>query len=175
MQWSRAAALFSILFRECVVLQTSMTNTPLGDVIYRPRPFVQCSGHRGVLMTDRLYKTVLADLSTSLTMQPLMFDDTGACDVVVDEEIALKVVVDPVFQRLLLIGLMDISPDLPLQRLLSGALNPLFNDGPGLGWHAGSELYIGFKAIPREKVSVVTLKQAIAELVEWIKTWRDAH
>ncbi len=60
-------------------------------------------------MTDRLYKTVLADLSTSLTMQPLVFDDTGACDLVVDEEIALKVVVDHVFQRLLLIGLMDIS------------------------------------------------------------------
>ncbi|WP_279614139.1 CesT family type III secretion system chaperone [Pseudomonas sp. RGM 3321] len=96
-------------------------------------------------MTDRLYKTVLADLSTSLRMQPLMFDDTGACDLVVDEEIALKVVVDPVFQRLLLIGLMDISPDLPSERLLSGALNPLFNDGPGLGWDAGSELYIGFK------------------------------
>ncbi|RML99721.1 Type III chaperone protein SchA [Pseudomonas savastanoi] len=156
-------------------MQASMINTLPGELIYRPRQFVHFSARRGVLMTDRLYKTVLADLSTSLTMQPLVFDDTGACDLVVDEEIALKVVVDHVFQRLLLIGLMDISPDLPLKRLLSGALNPLFNDGPGLGWHAGSELYIGFKAIPREKVSVVTLKQAIAELVEWIKTWRDAH
>ncbi|KPC57260.1 Type III chaperone protein SchAPto [Pseudomonas amygdali pv. morsprunorum] len=37
-------------------------------------------------------------------MQPLVFDDTGACDLVVDEEIALKVVVDHVFQRLLLMG-----------------------------------------------------------------------
>ncbi|WP_234790176.1 type III secretion system chaperone [Pseudomonas amygdali] len=109
-----------------------MINTLPGEVIYRPRQFVHFSARRGVLMTDRLYKTVLADLSTSLTMQPLVFDDTGACDLVVDEEIAL-------------IGLMDISPDLPLKRLLSGALNPLFNDGPGLGWHAGSELYIGFK------------------------------
>ncbi|MEQ4320452.1 type III secretion system chaperone [Pseudomonas syringae] len=126
-------------------------------------------------MSNLLYQTMLTDLSTSLAMQPLTFNDQGACDLMIDEDIALKMVCDQTHQWLLLIGLMDVSPDLPLRTLLSGALNPLVNDGPGLGWDAGSDLYFAFKAVPREKVSVVTLKHEIAALVEWIRTWRDAR
>ncbi|WLG48085.1 CesT family type III secretion system chaperone [Pseudomonas sp. FP1742] len=126
-------------------------------------------------MNDLLYKTLLKDLSAALDMQPLAFDGRGMCDLIVNGDYPLKLACNDLHQRLLLIGLLETPKDLPLQRLLGGALNPLVSAGPGLGWDAGSGLYFAYQSIAREKLSVAVLMREIATLCDWIKGWREAR
>ncbi|GFM82423.1 type III chaperone protein ShcA [Pseudomonas cichorii] len=124
-------------------------------------------------MSSLFYKTLLIDLSKHLEMRPLAFDAQGICNLIIDETFALKLVCNDIHERLLVIGLLELPKEPPLQRLLSGALNPMVTAGPGLGWDERSGLYFGYQSIPREKVSVPALIREIAALVEWIKVWRD--
>ncbi|WP_260954379.1 type III secretion system chaperone [Pseudomonas citri] len=126
-------------------------------------------------MAGLFYKTLLKDLSTTLEMQPLVFDDRGMCDLLIDNDYPLKLACNDPQQRLLLIGLLEPPKDLPLQRLLGGALNPLVSAGPGLGWDAGSGLYFAYQSITREKASVAVLMREIATLIDWIKGWREVR
>ncbi|EJM06913.1 Tir chaperone protein (CesT) [Pseudomonas sp. GM102] len=126
-------------------------------------------------MSGLFYKTLLKDLSTALEMQPLAFDARGMCDLIIDDTYPLKLACNDPHQRLLLIGLLETPKDLPLQRLLGGALNPLVSAGPGLGWDAGSGLYFAYQSIAREKASVAVLMREIATLIDWIKGWREAR
>ncbi|MCJ2370406.1 type III secretion system chaperone [Pseudomonas sp. RGM 3321] len=126
------------------------------------------------LMSNLFYKTLLDDLSRSLDMQPLAFDDHGACNMIIDNTFALTLLCDHARERLLLIGLLETPEDIPQQRLLAGALNPLLNAGPGLGLDEKSGLYHAYQSIPREKLGVPTLKREIASLLEWMRSWREA-
>lgn len=126
-------------------------------------------------MSGLFYKTLLIDLSKHLEMQPLAFDAQGICNLVIDETFALKLLCNDVHERLLLMGLLELPKNPPLQRLLGGALNPMVTAGPGLGWDERSGLYFAYQSISREKVSVPTVIREIAALVEWIKRWRDIH
>lgn len=127
------------------------------------------------IMSSLFYKTLLDDFSRCMEMPALAFDDKGACNMIIDKAFALTLLRDDTHQRLLLIGLLEPHEDLPLQRLLAGALNPLVNAGPGIGWDEQSGLYHAYQSIPREKVSVEMLKLEIAGLVEWMKCWREAR
>lgn len=126
-------------------------------------------------MNGLFYKTLLNDLSTALEMQRLAFDARGMCDLIVDDTYPLKLSCNAPHRRLLLIGLLEPPKELPLQRLLEGALNPLVSAGPGLGWDAGSGLYFAYQSISREKLSVTVLIHEIATLIDWIKSWREAR
>ncbi|MBI6798112.1 type III secretion system chaperone [Pseudomonas syringae] len=126
-------------------------------------------------MSNLFYKTLLDDFSQGMKMQPLRFDGKGACNMIIDDTFALTLLRDDARERLLLIGLLDPPEDLPLQRLLAGALNPLVSAGPGLGWDEQSELYHAYQSIPREKATAQTLKSEIAALVEWMRQWRDVR
>lgn len=116
-------------------------------------------------MSNLFYKTLLDDFSRSLEMQPLVFDENGACNMVIDNTFPLKLLCDYAHERLLLIGLLETPEDMPAQRLLAGALNPLFNAGPGLGLDEKNGLYYAYQIIPREKLGVSTLKREIAGLL----------
>ncbi|MFJ4142014.1 CesT family type III secretion system chaperone [Pseudomonas sp. NPDC089734] len=124
-------------------------------------------------MSGLFYKTLLIDLSKRLEMRPLAFDAQGICNLVIDETFALKLICNDVHERLLIIGLLELPKDPPLQRLLGGALNPMLTAGPGLGWDERSGLYFAYQSIPREKLSVPVLMREIATMVEWLKSWRD--
>ncbi|KPX76174.1 Type III chaperone protein ShcA [Pseudomonas syringae pv. coriandricola] len=126
------------------------------------------------LMSNLFYKTLLDDFSRSLEMQPLVFDDHGTCNMIIDNTFALTLSCDYARERLLLIGLLEPHKDIPQHCLLAGALNPLLNAGPGLGLDEKSGLYHAYQSIPREKLSVPTLKREMAGLLEWMRGWREA-
>ncbi|MCF5708733.1 type III chaperone protein ShcA [Pseudomonas syringae] len=126
-------------------------------------------------MSSLFYKTVLDEFSRSMDMPPLAFDDKGACNMIIDKSFLLTLLCDDTHQRLLLVGLLEPSDDIPLQRLLAGALNPLVNAGPGIGWDEHTDLYHAYQSISQEKVSVSTLRCEIAGMVEWMKCWRTAR
>ncbi|KPY75747.1 MULTISPECIES: CesT family type III secretion system chaperone [Pseudomonas syringae group] len=102
------------------------------------------------IMKSLFYKTLLDDFSRCMNMAPLVFDDKGACNIIIDKTFAVTLRCDGIHQRLLLIGLLEPSKDIPLQLLLTGALNPLVNAGPGIGWDEHSELYYAYQSIPQE-------------------------
>lgn len=122
------------------------------------------------------FDRLLDDLARKIGMDGLKFDADHFCHITVDDEFPVTLRRDTSTQRLVLLG--QVASALPeLDRttvadLLALGLQPLRDNGIGVGYEATSQNLILYQTLPLGELNLERLQVALGNFFETIKTWR---
>ncbi|MBJ7222210.1 MULTISPECIES: CesT family type III secretion system chaperone [unclassified Brenneria] len=126
-------------------------------------------------MSQLFYDTLLCAFADRLKMARLRLDKKGVCDLVVDNEIPLRLQQDARNQRLLLIALLGDVVNHNPQVLLEANLNLIRGDNLIIiAADPSVKQFYACHAIEQSILTAELLLRKIAELVDYIRFWRNA-
>ncbi|EOS95817.1 type III secretion system chaperone [Erwinia tracheiphila] len=125
-------------------------------------------------MGTRFYDTLLRTFSHKLGIPPLSLDKRGACDLIIDEDIPLRIQQDITSQRVLLIAFLgDMQDHLP-QLLLEANIAAIRDNKPVIAADSRAKQYYASHMLEQTSVTADLLALRVGELAEHIRFWRDA-
>lgn len=120
----------------------------------------------------KLAQAIINEFTHSIGMGSVVFEDDGFCQLLVNQEVVVKIKCDDENERMIFIGeIKDTLPDnlskSQFNHLLSQTLTMMHGHGPSLGWDSEIGL-IGFKHLPMSILSLTTFERTLADFLDWL-------
>lgn len=125
-------------------------------------------------MSTLFYDTLLRAFSHKLGIPPLSPDKRGACGLIIDEDIPLRIQLDIASQRVLLIAFLGEMQDHLPQPLLEANLAAIRDNQPVIAADPCARQYYASHMLEQTSLTADLLALRVGELAEHIRFWRDA-
>ncbi|MEL4886119.1 type III secretion system chaperone [Pectobacterium betavasculorum] len=125
-------------------------------------------------MSALFYDTLLRAFCAKSGLPPLRPDKRGACDLIVDGDIPLRLQQDIANHRMLLVAFLGETQNHMAKTLLEANRQAIRDNQPIIAADPEAKQYYACYILDQTRLTVDILSLKVSELVDYIRFWRDA-